>query len=256
MFSSPPKLIMQKIEGFLLAPSAVKKEEKIFSLSKLFFPQSNALDCTTLFTDVFKEQDQNQLLHLTDEIHSAIETTVKLVNWHIKKTMGIFTNHHEPSSYTILGILCVYFASTGKKLMYAPQYMVARTSQCGQNPSCDASIVMKVKDGMSTVKYVPRVIYECKPRFDESWESLEQINHKAVIESLIQANYCLRYHKVQSLVACLTDLISWHYYQVELSQDSSISMKIISYHKINHSVDLKERELIEHTSFLYQLLIE
>ena len=125
-----------------------------------------------------------------------------------------------------------------REYRYIPQMTVARNSLPGQNPSSDPSIAGELTGSVALAQaetnptltelgeFVPRVIYECKPVLAGHFEL---INNKAMIESLLQANYCLRFHKLQSLFACLTDLITWHYYRVELSPDSFVSMKITAY---------------------------
>ena len=154
-----------------------------------------------------------------------------------------------------------------REYRYIPQMTVARNSLPGQNPLSDPSIAGELTGSVALAQaetnptltelgeFVPRVIYECKPVLAGHFEL---INNKAMIESLLQANYCLRFHKLQCLFAYLTDLITWQYYQVELSPDSLVSMKITAYYKIQHSLLLKEQDFLSHVfmshvlNFMYE----
>ena len=248
---SPPTL-MEKVLHYVLSPSTVD-QGLIYPLAKLLFHQSTARTFSDLISKVFKEElhlDKSTFQNQTLPKNTLLEMkqTVALVKCHRKMTLGVA--QIEASSYTILGILGVFFSKAmmdihEREYRYIPQMTVARNSLPGQNPSSDPSIAGELTGSVALAQaetnptltelgeFVPRVIYECKPVLAGHFEL---INNKAMIESLLQANYCLRFHKLQCLFACLTDLITWQYYQVELSPDSLVSMKITAYYKIQHSL--------------------
>ena len=208
---SPPTL-MEKVLHYVLSPSTVD-QGLIYPLAKLLFHQSTARTFSDLISKVFKEElhlDKSTFQNQTLPKNTLLEMkqTVALVNCHRKMTLGVA--QIEASSYTILGVKAM-MGIHEREYRYIPQMTVARNSLPGQNPSSDPSMgeltgsvaLAQAETNPTLTELVPRVIYECKPVLAGHFEL---INNKAMIESLLQANYCLRFHKLQSLFACLNNL--------------------------------------------------
>lgn len=268
---------LEKVEQYRISPSKVD-EDLIFVLAQLLLHhKSKANDSSNLISKEF-EKNESTTFNIVEVSDCAFKETVSMVNNHITLTFGIA--HKEASSYTILGIFCVFLAEAmqnihGREYKYLPQLAVAKNNLPGQNPSADASLISEDEpepDNVSAAlveaassehttsigelgNFFPRVLYECKPTLSPY---LKLVSNKAMIESLLQANYCLRFYKLTSVLACVTDLVSWYYYQVEsVSPEvslSSVKMKITAYYKIEHSIPLQKDELVKHLSFLSHVL--
>ena len=141
------------------------------------------------------------------------EAIIHVLAEQAKRTKDVHTT--ECASYTMLGILCVHFASTlaaafQKEFKYVNQFRVTKTSKSGPPPQTDSAVALVLAKGGCT----PRILYECKttiPHYPT------QIPDGDLIEVLLQGYYCLKYYKLNRLMVCLTDLTVWHYMLIENS---------------------------------------
>ena len=182
--------------------------------------------------------DENKLkIHVTSKqfiavternlIHDhSIATFVENVNHHRSKTLRL--RLEETAGYTILRIQAGFFATVvskelAKNFSYQNQYVVARNSNPGNNPSTDTAVL--ILNG----NYKPKIVYEYKPVVHHTMDGVDVL---ALTEALLQANYVLKYHKVTSVLQCLTDLEKWHYFKFCTSRTTSLVMSIDWYHKV------------------------
>ncbi len=156
----------------------------------------------------------------------------------------------ESASYVILGVLCVHFSSElhrkfGVDYMYINQYQVANNLKQGQNPRSDSCVVLVDR------QFTPRFLYECKTR---TAPTILQLDDKDVVEVLLQGYYCLKHYETKKMLISLTDLLHWHYFQIE---ESNQKMKVTGCKYITMALDeenmYSESDLVEHTQFVIQM---
>ncbi len=85
-----------------------------------------------------------------------------------------------------------------------------------------------------------------------------QLNNKDIIEVLLQGYYCLQKHKLKKMLICLTDLIEWHYMQIESTENKKMVVKGYRHFKglqteQGAAVSLPLLNLQTHTKFLIDM---
>lgn len=113
--------------------------------------------------------------------------------------------------------------------------MVARNSNPRTNPSADTAVV--IING----KYKPQILYKYKQVVHHTMDGIDVL---ALAEVLLQATHCARFHRVPSLLHCLTDLETWHYFTF------CTSTGITWYHKVVHNSNLSSSDIQTHLEFL------
>ncbi len=170
-----------------------------------------------------------------------------LLDYHTSTTLHLF--NEEAASYTTLGNLCVHFASALHRefrstYKYCNQFKVTTNAKQGPPPRSDSCVVLVDS------KSIPRFLYECKISLQHT---IMQLNDKHLIEVLLQGYYCLQHYEVERMLICLTDLVEWHYFLIE---ESNEKMKI-THHKLIYMamVDgvFSETGLLEHTNFVIKM---
>ena len=154
----------------------------------------------------------------------------------------------EPPGYILLGILLVYF---GKMLSCTsndtykchPQRTVAKNTP-GQNPSTDVALILRKRDD-DTAEYISKVLYEYKPQIHHTIQ-LTNISH--LLELFLQCYYVMKYEKQYRILGCLTDLIVWHYFALQLSIVGRL--EIVQYTKLEMTLPPQETEVSQHLAML------
>ena len=95
-------------------------------------------------------------------------------------------------------------------------------------------------------------MYEYKPVVHQDYF---RIDISAVIEVLLQAHYCMRYHKFDTVLHCLTDLRTWYYYKIRFNKGTS-NLTLKWWFKIEQEGVVSENQLEEHAKFLVKEVSE
>ena len=132
---------------------------------------------------------------LTTTEHTLNEAVIRVLAEQAKRSRDVHTT--ECASYTMLGILCVHFASTlaaafQMEFEYVNQFRVTKTSKSGPPPQTDSAVALVVGGGC-----IPRILYECKTIVASF---CNQIADGDLIEVLLQGYYCLKYYKLNRLM--------------------------------------------------------
>ena len=204
-----------------MAPSKVKQDDLLEVAETVLmqkFVDENALKIHVT-SKLFIAITERNLIHE----HSA--TFVENVNHHRSKTLRL--RLEEAAGYTILGNQAGFFFATvlskelAKNFFYQNQYVVARNSKPGNNPSTDTAVL--ILNGN-----YKKIVYGYKPVVHPTMDGVDVL---ALTEALLQANYVLRYYKVTSVLQSLTDLETWHYFKFS-SRTTSLVISIDWYHKV------------------------
>ena len=131
-----------------LAPSKVPADD-IILVANLILAHSGMSEMLVLKEKIISElpsllpADYVQQPLTTTE-HTLNETVIRMLAEHAKRTRGVHTT--ECASYTMLGTLCVHFASTlsavfQKEFVYVNQFRVTKTSKSGPPPQTVALVL-------------------------------------------------------------------------------------------------------------------
>ena len=157
---------------------------------------------------------------ITDPTKSPTSSTSKLAT--VKQAAAIMMSEHssfleltikEASGGPGLGIfLMVMVAALNEKVdgwsfRADMEYEVLVNSYQGQNPASDAAVAA-IATTRGDKKHTPIILFEYKPSVHSSFTNVDHL-----MEVLIQSFYCMTYHKVDSILHCLTDLTVWHYFK-------------------------------------------
>ena len=176
-------------------------------------------------------------------------------------TMSLFQK--EASGYGILSTMRTFFTqaftASGKSVFkYDAQFVVAKNQSPGVNPCSDVSVCISQVPSDSSHsdssvrirgKFKPWILYKYKPTVVVN---LEKVQDEPLIELLLQSYYAMKYHEVQKLVACLTDLSSWHYF-VCLKDGGPLQIERYSY--VSNETKITEDELHLHAKLLIKLTV-
>ena len=155
----------------------------------------------------------------------------------------------ESVGYSILAFYASYFAAVfseelKQSFKFQTQYDVVKNEKSGQNPSTDACVIMLLD--LEVGYCIPVVMYEYKPIVHSD---RTRVDVSAMIEMLLQAHYCMRHHKIELVLHCLTDLKSWYYFKLQFNKVTS-KLAIIWWCKIEHKGELSGNEVENHAKFL------
>ena len=157
---------------------------------------------------------------ITDPTKSPTSSTSKHAT--VKQAAAIMMSEHssfmelmikEASGGPGLGIfLMVMVAALDEKVdgwsfCADMEYEVLINSCQGQNSATDAAVAA-IATARGDKKHTPIILFEYKPAVYHLFA-----HHDYLMEVLIQAFYCMTYHKVDSILHCLTDLTAWHYFK-------------------------------------------
>ncbi len=209
-----------RIEKCELAPSKVKQDEitlvaRIILRSERFGRLNEFVQSLPLI------EDPPSVVALSQDHDTLSQDMKKFLDLHAIKTGDIFSS--EASSYPFLACMCLHFVQqlehvfSGESYKYYPQYTVAQNRKPGSNPQTDSCVVHVVSS-----EAIPRMLYECKTSLAHT---PLQLNNKDIIEVLLQGYYCLQKHKLKKMLICLTDLIEWHYMQIESTENKKMVVK-------------------------------
>lgn len=212
---------------FLLPPSKVDPE-KIIDVAAYIF-DANIMDMNHFRCYCIVEYTADKSFHPKNQITNAVDQTLQvyLKDWSIIHNITI----QEDCGYHVLGDLLISFAYAlkeefGQEYRYHPQRDVCKNANPGRNPSTDCAIVHRLCE-LQTTTYVSKVIYEYKPAIHSS---LLLVDPSQLIELLLQAHYTMRYEDTSTIIGCLTDLMTWHYFK--LTMNKSHKLTILWYHKL------------------------
>ena len=105
--------------------------------------------------------------------------------------------------------------------------VVLHTRKRGQKPSCHSAI-----SAITSVN-LPVILYEYKPTVHP--DPLI-VNPDHLMELFLQGCYCLWQYKLQSIVHCLTDLNSWHYFKLKKERGGKVGSQWC--HSIPKNIDI------------------
>lgn len=129
-----------------------------------------------------------------------------------------------------------------KTFKYHAQRTVAKNRNPGANPATDVGLVLRLLENNT---YVTKILYEYKPALNALLSSVDIFS---LMELFLQCHYCLRWENRTEVVGCLTDLISWHYFEFKLNARNS--MTISWYWKVEMSMPPTESEVLTHLNFV------
>ena len=231
---------------FSIAPSSVRSEEKIIKVASFIFDVSFT-DINHFRQHVSKEVEQSESYYSLTKSHEISG----VLKWYVHNWKGSHnvTVEEEPG-YLLLGNLLTFFATAmeselGFKFKYHAQRQVCKNSTQGRNPSTDGAIIHCLVS--KEARFITEVLYEYKPAVHE--EILIE-TQAFLIELFLQTHYIMRYEKKNSIIACLTDLFTWHYFKLSLT--SGTKVKILWYRKLTLSrpENTKQCEIENHLCFL------
>ena len=104
--------------------------------------------------------------------------------------------------------------------------VVLHTRKRGQKQSCDSAI-----SAITSVN-IPVILYEYKPSVHPAPLI---VNSDHLMELFLQGCYCLWEYDLQSIVHCLTDLNSWHYFKLK-KEDGKVGCQWC--HSIPTNIDI------------------
>ena len=141
-------------------------------------------------------------------------TFLLCLNLFFKRSLEI--GHEESAGYPILATILIYFTTflsseLNEEYIFHNQHTVAKNSKRGANPSTDAALVALQTMASSGLSCRTKVIYELKHAVNQT---LPLVEPKYLIEVFLQAYYVMQYEKLKELLACLTDLTTWHYFKL------------------------------------------
>ncbi len=235
---------------YLIAPSKVTSEDMINDVVSFIFDSPFG--------------DLNQFRVFCNVGYTIENTYQPRNNYDLKQTLSTYFFHwtithnitvDEDSGYLLLSDLVTKFADILKKefnvnFKYHPQRQVCKNSNPGRNPSTDCSIIHM----LVSRQLISEVLYEYKPAINSN---ILLVESSQLIELLLQAYYELRYSKkAKSLIGCLTDLFTWHYFKLTLT-DTDNKLQISWYYKLTLRMpctipeqNITENELEQHVIFL------
>ena len=206
-----------KIENFLLAPSKLSDLQLLYVTSFIFGHNFLGFNEFRIHFSVETASYENLQLKKSHDVTN----TMKHLLQHFKNTVQIGVE--ECAGYTVLGNLLVFFAEglsneLATLYRYHNQRGVAVNSNPGQHPSRAAALVSLMMlpplplPGSSP--WLTKVICEYKPAINQE---LHLVQPKFLLELFLQCYYTMKYGKQRTLLACLTDLNTWHYFKLKLS---------------------------------------
>ena len=175
---------------------------------------------------------------------SAIVTSFE----HLQKAM-LNLRINESCGYPMLGmkygIICNLLTFLrGTTYRAEMEYPVVRRKLKGRNPACDVALVIERAEDLTPCllcKYKPKVM-----------SLVELIEGDQFVEILLQAFYCLKYHEVESVYHCLTDLTTYHYFLFKL--DSTNTDRAIVEKQFTYTYDCLVPTASDVSAHLQQLL--
>ena len=213
-----------KIEKYLLPPSKISALQVLPVASFIF---GRLFEGINDFRSHISVEETASYKKVQLKKSHDVPSTMKSVLTHYESTEHI--GLEESAGYTVLGIFMVFFAQALSKEVETrykvrKQPVVAVNSNRGQNPSSDFALISLtiplVVPSTSTAcllqgsRWITKVIYEYKPQIACN---LRVVQPKALIEVFMQAYYTMKSEKLKTLLACLTDLQTWHYFKLKLS---------------------------------------
>ena len=117
--------------------------------------------------------------------------------------------------------------------------VVVETTKSGSKPSCDGNICVPLRNAK------PLILYEYKPVVDMRMNS---VDHRSLMEVLIQGVYCLNQYRVSTVIQCLTDLQQSYYFGVDKVGSTQVKY---TWYKGFHDEILN---LKTHLDFLYPVI--
>ena len=109
--------------------------------------------------------------------------------------------------------------------------VVVLTRKRGQKPSCDSAITAITSVNLPV--NLPVILYEYKPTVHP--DPLI-VNPDHLMELFLQGCYCLWQYELESIVHCLTDLDSWHYFKLK-KEDGKVGCQWC--HSIPTNIDIE-----------------
>ena len=154
-----------------------------------------------------------------------------------------------------------FFSDCLTKILIEPynfhnQHLVASNSNPGQNLTTDAAIVSIIQPRIGGRYWKTKVIYECKTAIHPD---ITRVEVKYIMELMLQAYYVKNYENISTVIACLTDMKTWHYFKlcrnydngsmiISFQRDIEFNLPLVPQSQVNDA-QLNE-ELFQHVSFL------
>ena len=213
-----------KIEKYLLPPSKISALQFLPVASFIF---GRLFEGINDFRSHFSVEETASYKKVQLKKSHDVPSTMKSVLTHYESTEHI--GLEESAGYTVLGIFMVFCAQALSKEVETRykvrnQPVVAVNSNRGQNPSSDFALISltiplvvpstSIACLLQGSRWITKVIYEYKPQIAFN---VRMVQPKALIEVFMQAYYTMKYEKLKTLLACLTDLQTWHYFKLTLS---------------------------------------
>ncbi len=184
---------------------------------------------------------------VVQETCAIVAQMAKTYNWTHNVTV------EEAPGYLPLGTLLVYFGNMlshtmGGTYKCHPQRTVAKNTNPGQNPSTDIALILKERN-VASPHYISRVLYEYKPRIHQR---ILLINMKNLLELFLQCYYVMKYEKTPRIIGCLTDLVNWHFFKLQLSVAGRL--EVVQYTMLVTTLSPKETDILQHLAILLAYL--
>ena len=211
-----------KLQHYLIPPSNIPDD---IDVARLIFGEE------FLSESSFKSYLQAIAKENFQPIQQTIDTTdiLKVLLCHCLKTIQV--GIEEAAGYVLLGILLGFFADCLTKILVEPynfhnQHLVASNSNPGQNLTTDAAIVSIIQPRIGGRYWKTKVIYEYKTAIHPD---ITRVEVKYIMELMLQAYYVKNYENISTVIACLTDMKTWHYFK--LSRNNDNGSMIISFQR-------------------------
>jgi hypothetical protein len=158
----------------------------------------------------------------------------------------------EAPGYLPLGNLLVFIGKMLSSTYNAtykchPQRTVAKNTNPGQNPSTDVAMILRERTAVAT--YISKILYEYKPRLPSG---IQLIEVKYLLELFLQCYYVMKYEKTTTIIGCITDLIIWHFFKLQLSTVSRL--EIMQYTRLQTKLPPQETDVSNHLAILKHYL--
>lgn len=152
----------------------------------------------------------------------------------------------ESPGYLYLGALLCFFAKSlsgqlGMTYKHHAQHTEAKNNHPGQNPS--------ILRALSGTCYVAKVVYMYKLAINPL---VSMVDTKHLIELFLQCHYMIKYEGISRVLGCLTDMVTWHYF--ELTLNDSRKVDILWCFTFKMTLPAQKKEIENQLSFLVHCL--
>ena len=256
-----PHTIGVKIESYLLAPSKISQSDLIPVADHIFTQSFASVNEIKEFVirnhsqvasgpQATPHATQPDLQHHTPPQNPYIAIVAQMAEtyeWTHNVTV------EEAPGYLPLGNLLVFIGKMltskfGGIYKCHPQRNVAKNSNPGQTPSTDVAMILRERTGASS-DYISKILYEYKPALPPTIQLIEM---KHLLELFIQCYYVMKFEKTTKIIGCITNLVTWHFFKVQLSTVSRL--EIMQYTKLMTELPPKDTNVSDHLEILIDYL--